>query len=197
LRKLKLQELQRVRPDVYQSMDKIPVIVVLDNIRSGLNIGSIFRTADAFLIEKIILTGISPIPPHREILKTAIGATDTVLWEYKKDIQIAVEELKSNKYQVYAIEQTSESIPLHTIDSLDLSRVALVFGNEVNGVSESILDLIDGAIEIEQFGTKHSLNVAVCAGMVIWAFFQQMKMKLSPGGICDKRKIWRNFLQKL
>lgn len=174
MRKLKLQELNRLTVPEYKDSQKVPIVVVLDNIRSGLNIGSFFRTCDAFRIEKIYLTGITATPPHREITKTAIGATESVDWEYVEDVVDCIKGLKEQKIAIYGIEQTDTSIPLAQINQLDASQsVALVFGNEVNGLSDSILPFIDQSVEIEQFGTKHSLNVSVCAGICLWHFSTQ------------------------
>ena len=167
MRKLKLGELERVSVDDYKSSSKIPVVAVLDNIRSAMNVGSVFRTADAFAIEKIIICGISATPPNREITKTAIGATDSVDWEYIDDISDAVHQLKNAGYFVAGIEQTDESIML-TNFSTEKAKIAVVFGNEVDGVSDEVIDQLDACIEIPQFGTKHSLNVSVCAGIVLW-----------------------------
>lgn len=174
MRKLKLKELNRKTVEEYQKTKKLPLVVILDNIRSGMNIGSIFRTSDALLIEKIYLTGISASPPHREILKTAIGSTDSVNWEYMESIDNCIKHVKSSGYQTFAIEQTTTSVQLSAIDEIPNTPIALIFGNEVDGVSDSILTNIDGAIEIPQFGTKHSLNVSVCAGICLWAFHQKL-----------------------
>jgi tRNA G18 (ribose-2'-O)-methylase SpoU len=171
MRKLKLQELNRLTITEYKDSQKLPIVVVLDNIRSGLNIGSFFRTGDAFRIDKIYLTGITATPPHREITKTAIGATESVDWEYADDVAMCIKQLKDHGYEIYGIEQTDSSIPLSQIELTKTDKpVALVFGNEVNGLTDSILPLIDTSVEIEQFGTKHSLNVSVCAGICMWQF---------------------------
>jgi len=176
MRKLKLQELNRPSLSEYKDSEKLPIVVVLDNIRSGLNIGSFFRTCDAFSIEKIILTGITATPPHREITKTAIGATESVAWEYEEDVLACIRKLKEQSYTIYGIEQTNASIPLTEISQLHIEKpVALVFGNEVNGLSDAILPVIDTSVEIQQYGTKHSLNVSVCAGICLWHFSNQMK----------------------
>jgi tRNA G18 (ribose-2'-O)-methylase SpoU len=144
--------------------------VVLDDIRSLNNIGSFFRTADAFNIQKIVLCGITAKPPHRDIHKTALGATETVLWEYQEDINKTVDQLKKEGYDIYAIEQTEKTTSLQSVPELDTKSVALVFGNEVNGVHQEVVDRADLIIEVPQFGTKHSLNVSVCAGIVLWEF---------------------------
>jgi tRNA G18 (ribose-2'-O)-methylase SpoU len=147
---------------------KNSVYLLIDQVRSGLNIGSIFRSADAFRIEKIFLTGISPLPPNKEILKTALGATDTIAWEHHPDALSLVQTLKQKNIKVYAIEQTSKSVSLSDFNIELEDSIAIVLGNEVDGVQQAIIDACDGTIEIPQFGTKHSLNVAVCAGIVLW-----------------------------
>ena len=164
-RKLKLDELNRLSPAEYQMTEKIPLIFVLDNIRSGLNVGAAFRTADAFAVKKIYLCGITAKPPHREILKTAIGANETVEWEYSESVEAVCESLKGSGAEIIGIEQTSDSESLFGFDfQLDRASV-LVFGNEVHGLSDETLPLLDRVIEIPQFGTKHSLNVSVTIGI--------------------------------
>lgn len=170
MRKLKLQELGRATIEEFKTLDKIQIAVVLDNLRSGMNIGSFFRTSDALALEQIVLTGISGTPPHPEIHKTAIGADRTVNWVYHKDITEAIIALKDQGYTIVIIEQTTSSIPLKDFPIDIGSRYALVFGNEVEGVSSDALQRSDHAIEIEQFGTKHSFNVSVCGGIVLWHF---------------------------
>lgn len=173
MRKLSLRELGRKSVPEYQQMSKRQVVVVLDNIRSGLNVGSIFRSADAFAIERLCLCGITAQPPHREVLKSAIGATDSVIWNYYESTVTAVEVLKEAGYHIWGIEQTTESVTLqHTY--WDGERIAVIFGNEVDGISQELLPLLDKAIEIPQFGTKHSLNVAVCTGIVLWHLVAQV-----------------------
>jgi tRNA G18 (ribose-2'-O)-methylase SpoU len=167
MRKLKLEELDRVSIDEYKSAAKIPVVAVLDNIRSAMNVGSVFRTADAFAIEKIIICGISATPPNREITKTAIGATESVVWEYIENVSDAVSNLKNEGYTIAGIEQTDASVLL-TDYTFNTEKIAVVFGNEVDGVSDEVINGLDVCIEIPQFGTKHSLNVSVCAGIVLW-----------------------------
>lgn len=167
MRKLKLDELERLSVDEFLTKDKTPIVAVLDNIRSALNVGSIFRTADAFAIEKIIICGISATPPNREINKTAIGATESVAWEYFEDIVEATKRLKGDGYAIIGVEQTDQSILL-TEFKPKKEKIAVIFGNEVDGISDDILDMMDECIEIPQFGTKHSLNVSVCAGIVLW-----------------------------
>jgi len=178
MKKLKLDELGRISIDQFKEAEKLPVSILLDNVRSLHNVGSAFRTADAFRIEKIYLTGITGTPPHREIHKTALGSTDSVAWEYFENPEEAVAQLKSQGYQIIIIEQTSESIPLQKINLEKGKKYCLVFGNEVNGVSEPVINLGDVAIEIPQTGTKHSLNISVCLGIVVWEVF--CKLNLFP-----------------
>lgn len=173
MRKLKLEELGRISVDQFKSAEKIPVCIVLDNIRSLHNVGSSFRTADAFKVEKIFLTGITGTPPHREIHKTALGATESVPWEYDADPSTAVKRLKDDGYTIVVVEQTTESIPLQKFDVSPTGRYCLVFGNEVNGVSDTVIPIADVALEIPQEGTKHSLNISVCLGIVVWEIFKK------------------------
>ncbi len=168
MKKLKLEELGRISIDQFRESEKIPVCILLDNIRSLHNVGSAFRTADAFRIDKIYLTGITGTPPHREIQKTALGATESVSWEYSESPSVAAQQLKSNGYKIVIVEQTNESIALQKFNPEKNAKLCLVFGNEVNGVSEEVIALADLAIEIPQSGTKHSLNIAVCLGIVVW-----------------------------
>ena len=178
MRKLKNSELNRLSVDEFKNAKKIPVIVILDNIRSLSNIGSVFRTADAFRIQEIYLCGITAKPPHPEIHKTALGATDSVDWKYFKEISDAIIELKNSGYKVCAVEQAEESIELKDIDFGTEEKLAVIFGNEVKGVCDSAMKLIDGSIEINQFGTKHSLNISVSAGIVIWELFKAYQNNL-------------------
>ncbi len=166
MRKLSMDELQRKTVDDFKNADKQKVIVVLDNIRSMHNVGSVFRTSDAFLIEAICLCGFTPQPPHRDINKTALGATETVDWIYYNTTIDAVNDLKGRGYKVYAIEQVESSISLEKF--ICNEPVAVVFGNEVDGVDNDVLKLVDGSIEIPQLGMKHSLNISVAAGIVLW-----------------------------
>ncbi len=175
MKKLSLAELNRVSPEAFKTQPKTPLVIVLDNVRSALNVGSTFRTADAFALEKIYLCGITATPPHREILKTAIGASETVDWEYQKDTNTALEALRKAGYHIFAVEQTTESLSLESVEIQPNRKYALVFGNEVGGVSDAVLDLVDDCVEVPQFGTKHSLNIAVCVGIVSWTFFRQLK----------------------
>jgi 23S rRNA (guanosine2251-2'-O)-methyltransferase len=169
-RKLKLWELDRVDENTFREQTKFPIIIVLNDIRSLNNIGSFFRTADAFNVEKIILCGITAIPPHRDIHKTALGATETVTWEHHTDINEVVSNLKTDGVKVCSIEQAEKTVLLQEVANLPNEKYALVFGNEVDGVDQSVIDASDYILEIPQFGTKHSLNVSVCAGIVMWEF---------------------------
>lgn len=176
MRKLNMQELNRLSRDDFREAPKNPVIIILDHIRSMHNVGSVFRTADAFLVEAIFLCGYTPQPPHRDIHKTALGATDTVAWQYFATTEEAIAAARKRNYTVWAVEQTSESIPLHLLPAADQGR-ALIFGNEVDGVRDTVLLLCDGSIEIPQWGMKHSLNVSIAAGIVLWEITRnQMKM---------------------
>lgn len=177
MRKLKLEELGRMSVDQFKSAEKLPVCIVLDNIRSLHNVGSAFRTADAFKVEQIFLTGITGTPPHREIHKTALGATESVPWQYDSEAATAVQRLKNEGYTIVIVEQTSESLPLQKFNAEPSSRYCLVFGNEVNGVSESVISLADIALEIPQEGTKHSLNISVCLGIVVWEIFRKVALR--------------------
>jgi len=168
MRKLTMDELNRKSVDEFKESDKNPVIAVLENIRSAYNVGSVFRTADAFLIESIYITGYTAKPPHKEITKTALGAQDTVDWSYFQTTKEAIEHLKENQYKVFAVEQVTDSISLEKMDILPVDRIAFIFGNEVSGVDQQIIALCDGCVEIPQFGMKHSLNISVAAGIVLW-----------------------------
>ena len=174
MKKLKLEELGRVSVAEFKSAKKIPVCLLLDNVRSLHNVGSAFRTADAFSIEKLVLTGITGTPPHREIEKTALGATTSVAWTHQENAADAVAALKSEGWKIVIVEQTNESIPLQTFAAADDEKVCLVFGNEVNGVSDEVIDLADVAVEIPQSGTKHSLNISVCVGIVVWEIYRKI-----------------------
>jgi tRNA G18 (ribose-2'-O)-methylase SpoU len=174
MKKLKLDELGRIDTEEFKEKDKFPIVLVLDNIRSALNVGSAFRTADGFALEKIILCGISATPPHREILKTALGATESVEWAHYEEVEIALLELKKENYELLAIEQTDNSVFLNDFSIEKNKKYALVFGNEVEGVSDEALSLCDAVVEIPQYGTKHSFNVSVCLGIVSWEFVRRM-----------------------
>lgn len=175
MRKLSLKELNRVNIATFKAQEKTPLVIVLDNVRSALNVGSAFRTADAFALEKLYLCGITATPPHREILKTAIGATDSMDWVYHKETKEAIEELKAQGFQILAVEQATDSVPLQVFKPLVGQKYALVFGNEVKGVGEEVMETIDTCLEVPQFGTKHSLNISVCLGVVVWDLFKQIK----------------------
>ena len=170
MRKLQNLELNRLSIDAFKKAEKLPILIVLDNIRSQHNIGSVFRTSDAFRMEGIHLCGITAKPPNREIHKTALGATDTVEWTYFENTLQSIEFLKENGYLLYAVEQANHSISLESFEINVNIKIALIFGNEIDGVSEEVMQKIDGCIEIPQFGTKHSLNISVSAGIVIWEF---------------------------
>ena len=175
MRKLNMEELNRVSVEKFIQLDKLPVICVLDNIRSQHNIGSIFRTSDAFRIEELYLCGITATPPNREINKSALGATESVKWQYFADTLIAVNQLKAAGYKVVAIEQAIDSIDLEDFIPAVSEKIALVFGNEVTGVSEQIMEIVDACVEIPQFGTKHSFNVSVTAAIVLYHFYTGLK----------------------
>lgn len=174
-RKLKVEELNRISPEEFQEAEKTPLVVVLDNVRSQNNIGSVFRTSDAFRVEEIILCGITATPPNVEIHKTALGAEDTVKWSYYEDTISAVNRLKQEGYEVFSIEQTENSSSLDEFKATKDKKYAVVFGHEVHGVQQEVIDISAGCIEIPQFGTKHSLNVSVSAGIVIWDFYKQLR----------------------
>ncbi len=174
MRKLRNNELNRLTVDEYKTASKTPLVVVLDNIRSCNNIGSVFRTSDALLVEKIYLCGITATPPNKEIHKTALDAENSVEWRYFEKTEDAVRELKNQGFKVYAVEQVESSILLHEFNSEKGQKTAVVFGNEVKGVQQKVVNLCDGSIEIPQFGTKHSFNVSVSAGIVLWDLFQKL-----------------------
>lgn len=176
MRKLKLEELNRLSVDDFREVEKTPMVLVLDNVRSALNVGSAFRTADAFALKKVVLCGITAQPPHREILKTALGATESVEWEYHKNVDEAIVALRSENYQIWAAEQAAERTWLQDFPLPAKQPLAIVFGNEVTGVSQAVMDVADGAIEIPQFGTKHSLNVSVSVGIVVWELFRRLRL---------------------
>ena len=169
-KKLKLWELNRKTEAEFREQKKFPIVVVLDDIRSLNNIGSFFRTADAFNIEKIILCGITATPPHKDIHKTALGSTETVEWEHQDNILGCIDGLKKEGFELFVIEQTEETILLQEVSAIPKGPTVLIFGNEVNGVAQELVDFSDRVIEVPQFGTKHSLNVSVCAGIVLWEF---------------------------
>jgi tRNA G18 (ribose-2'-O)-methylase SpoU len=175
LRKLKLDELNRASVSEFKTQEKLPVVVILDNVRSMHNVGSIFRTCDGFAVEKICLCGITGQPPHREIEKTALGATQSVNWSHYPTPLQAIEELRKEGYAIVAIEQAENSVVLNEFKAEESKKYALIFGNEVNGVSDEVMKVIDACIEIPQFGTKHSFNIVVSAGIVLWDFFTRLQ----------------------
>ena len=174
MKKLKLQELGRVSVEEFKKQEKTPIVLVLDSIRSMHNVGSAFRTADAFACKKIYLCGITAKPPHREIHKTALGASDSVEWEYVENISEALRQIKAEGYQTIAVEQTDKSVMLQNFEAQKDEKYAFVFGNEVFGVSDEALPLCDLGLEIPQIGTKHSLNISVSLGIVIWHAYSAM-----------------------
>jgi len=175
MRKLKNIELNRKTLVEFKGAKKSPFVVVLDNVRSLNNIGSVFRTSDAFLVEAIYLCGITATPPHKDIQKTALGATESVGWKYFKTTETAINTLKKKGYSIISIEQAEKAIPLRNYTFDRHKKYALVFGHEVKGVSQKIVDLSDACIEIPQFGTKHSFNIAVSAGIVLWEFYNKLQ----------------------
>ena len=172
-----MEELGRKSVDEFKQSDKFPIIVILENIRSAYNVGSVFRTSDAFLVEAIYIIGYSAKPPHKEIKKTALGAEESVTWKYFKTSAEAIDELKVRKYKVYAVEQAEESYKLHSANFRQNEKIAVVFGNEVTGVEQTTIHLCDGCIEIPQLGMKHSLNIATAAGIVLW---ELIRSKMPP-----------------
>ena len=173
-KKLKLEELGRIDVETFKEATKTPLIVVLDNVRSMHNVGAIFRTADAFLLEKIVLCGITPQPPHREIHKVALGATESVDWIYEENISTALQNLKAENFKIIGIEQTSNSEKITDFSINKDEKYALVLGNEVDGLSDQAFEFYDTFLEIPQLGTKHSLNVSVCGGILMWTFFKSL-----------------------
>ena len=177
MRKLSMEELNRKSVEEFRASSKIPVIAVLENVRSAYNVGSVFRTADAFLLEGIYLIGYTAFPPHKEIRKTALGAEDTVSWKHFKTAAEAIEELRSMGYKILAVEQAEKSQLLHELKT-GTDKIAVVFGNEVTGVEQSTIANCDGCIEIPQLGMKHSLNISVAAGIVLWELVRERKFKV-------------------
>jgi tRNA G18 (ribose-2'-O)-methylase SpoU len=174
MRKLTMSELNRKSVEGFKSAEKVPITVILDNVRSMHNVGSVFRTADAFLIEQIILCGYTPKPPHRDIQKTALGATETVYWTYQENTKATLSELQSKGYTIIAVEQAEGSQMLHNFTISPNQKIALIFGNEVDGVSDEALELCSQCIEIPQSGSKHSLNISVAAGIVLWECYKSI-----------------------
>ena len=175
MRKLLNSELERKTIDQFRWTRKAPFVIVLDNVRSQNNVGSIFRTADAFLTEAIYLCGITAVPPHREIQKTALGATESVTWKYYPETAEAINDLKNNGYKIIAVEQVEGAVELQDLQIRNIQRYALVFGNEVNGVDQKIVNMCDLYTEIPQFGTKHSFNIAISVGIVLWELNNKIK----------------------
>ncbi len=178
MRKLNVMELCRMNNEEFKEAEKIPLIVVLDEVRSMNNIGSVFRTSDAFRVAAVYLCGITATPPHADIHKTALGAEDSVEWRYFSDTLDAVRELHQSGYRVYSVEQVEGSIPLQDVSLDPHKKYAVIFGNEVKGVKQEVVDASEGCIEIPQYGTKHSLNVSVTAGIVLWEMFQKLKLSV-------------------
>ncbi|MBR6333794.1 MAG: RNA methyltransferase [Bacteroidales bacterium] len=176
MKKLSMEELHRVTPEQFKSQDKYPLVMVLDNIRSMNNIGSIFRTCDAMNVEKLYLCGITACPPQKEIAKTALGATESVNWEYVEDVAELVRRLKEEQYTIAVVEQTDTAVMLQQVDFKQYEKLCLIVGNEVFGVTDAVLPLADLAVEIPQFGTKHSLNVTIAAGIVLWEAVRQIAL---------------------
>jgi 23S rRNA (guanosine2251-2'-O)-methyltransferase len=174
MKKRSMLELQRLSVEEFKEQPKTPLVIMLDNVRSALNVGSAFRTADAFAIKSIVLCGISAQPPHREISKTALGAHQSVDWEYFEETTAAIEAYKKQGYKIYAIEQAFESTSLQDFQ-WPQGPIAIIMGNEVEGVSQKVMDLVDGCIEIPQYGTKHSFNISVSIGIVLWELFRKHK----------------------
>lgn len=177
MRKLSMDDLNRPSVQAFKEQEKLKVTILLDDVRSLQNVGSIFRTADGFAVEEIILCGITGQPPHRDIERTALGATQSVDWRYEKDILKAITELKKENYKIVAIEQAEGSTLLNNFSPLQEEKYALIFGNEVNGVSEEVMAVIDECIEIPQFGTKHSFNIVVSAGIILWDFYNKLNLR--------------------
>ena len=175
MRKLTMEELNRKSVDEFKESEKHKVIAVLENIRSAYNVGSVFRTADAFLIESIYITGYTAKPPHKEIAKTALGAQETVDWKYFETTKEVIGALRKDGYKVFAVEQVTDSISLEKIHNLAVEKIAFIFGNEVSGVEHETISLCDGCVEIPQFGVKHSLNISVAAGIVLWEAVKNKK----------------------
>lgn len=175
MRKLATHEIERLDPSTFKRMEKTPLVIVLDNIRSALNVGSVFRTADAFALRRVYLCGITAQPPSRDIMKTALGADQSVDWTYAEATTTVTDQLRQEGYQLFAVEQATDSIPLQSLSIDEGAPVAIILGNEVSGVDQEVIDGCDGVIEVPQFGTKHSLNVSVCTGVVVWEIFKKLR----------------------
>lgn len=171
MKKLSMDQLNRKNAEQFKNAQKVPIVIVLDNVRSMNNVGSVFRTADAFLLQAVYLCGVTATPPHREIHKTALGATETVAWKHFPSTIDAINDLRKDGFTIYAVEQAEKSIMLDRVKPAS-EKIALIFGNEISGVDQEALDLCDTCIEIPQYGTKHSLNLAVSVGIVVWGLFQ-------------------------
>ena len=174
MKKVKNSELDRISIEEFKKSKKIPITILLENIRSAHNIGSVFRTADSFLINEIILCGISAQPPNKDIRKTALGSSESVEWKYEKNIDVAIQKLKDEGNKIISIEQTTNSISIENFKPSNNGKYAIIFGNELNGIEQRTIDLSDMAIEIPQYGTKHSLNISVAAGIIIWDIFSKI-----------------------
>lgn len=174
MRKLKNSELKRLTTEEFKKAEKAPIVIVLNNVRSLNNIGSVFRTADAFLVEKIYLCGITATPPHKDIRKTALGSTDSVNWEYAREVLDVVSHLKSQNYHVIAVEQAENATLLNKLEIDNTKKYVLIFGNEVKGVDQEVVSASDEVLEIPQFGTKHSLNISVSVGITIWGIWSKL-----------------------
>ena len=177
MRKLLNSELNRKSVDDFKKADKLPIVIVLDNVRSMNNIGSVFRTADAFLVNSIYLCGITATPPHRDIQKTALGATDSVNWRYFEETKLAISDLKQKGYKIYSLEQVEDSISLYEFTPDLDDKIAFVFGHEIKGVAQEIIDMCDHSLEIPQLGTKHSFNISVSTGIVLWDYYSKIRQK--------------------
>lgn len=175
MKKIKNSELNRKSISEFKNSKKLPIIIILENIRSAHNVGAVFRNSDAFIIEKIILCGITPVPPNRQINKTALGATDSIQWEYHKESNYIIKKLKQQGYSIISIEQVENSTHLNEFKIKKYKKIALIFGNEINGVEQKTINISDEILEIPQYGTKHSLNISVCSGIVLWEFFKKGK----------------------
>jgi 23S rRNA (guanosine2251-2'-O)-methyltransferase len=175
MKKLKNKDLQRINIEEFKNAEKTPITIVLDNVRSALNVGSVFRTSDAFLIENIILCGITACPPNKDIRKAALGSTDSVKWEYSEDTSEAVKRLMEKGYYVVGVEQANKATMLNNF-KLPKKPIAIIMGNEVNGVAQEVIDICNQVIEIPQFGTKHSLNISVTTGIVVWDLWKKLNV---------------------
>ena len=175
MKKLKNSELNRKSISEFKKSKKIPTIIILENIRSAHNVGAVFRNSDAFIIERIILCGITPCPPNRQIAKTALGATDSIKWEYEEKSQQIIKKLKKEGYSIISIEQVENSTRLENFKIEKHKKIALIFGNEINGVEQESINMSDEVVEIPQYGTKHSLNISVCSGIILWEIFKNNK----------------------